>query len=57
MRSAEVTMSGRRLRVDLSFVPEAVAGDWVVVHSGIAVRRLDAEEAREAIALLEAAAG
>ncbi|WP_454915110.1 HypC/HybG/HupF family hydrogenase formation chaperone [Xanthobacter sediminis] len=37
---------GRSARVDLILVPEAQAGDHVLVFQGTARRRLDAEEAR-----------
>jgi hydrogenase expression/formation protein HypC len=55
-RAAVVSQGERRIAVDLSFVPEAGVGDWVVVHSGIAVRSLDPDEALEAVRLLEEAA-
>ena len=38
-------------QVNLSFVPEAAAGDHVVVHSGFAVQLLTPEEAAEVAAL------
>ena len=54
--SAVVAQGERHIAVDLSFVPEATVGDWVVVHSGIAVRALDPDEALESVRLLEQAA-
>ncbi|HHW06824.1 MAG TPA: HypC/HybG/HupF family hydrogenase formation chaperone [Clostridia bacterium] len=38
--------------VDLSLVPEAKPGQWVLVHAGFAVQVLDEAEARETLALL-----
>lgn len=36
-----VDAGGRRVPVDLVFIPDAAVGDWLVVHSGFAVRRID----------------
>jgi hydrogenase assembly chaperone HypC/HupF len=41
--------------VSLGFVPGASAGAYVLVHLGIPVEVLDAETAREALALRETA--
>jgi len=41
--------------VRLDFVPEAAAGDYVLVHVGFAISRVDAEEAERTYRLLEAA--
>lgn len=49
----EVQSGGTRLRVALHFVPEAGPGDWVLVHAGVAIARLDEDEARQSLALLE----
>jgi hydrogenase expression/formation protein HypC len=40
-------------RVALGFVPEAEVGDYVMVHVGFAISRLDAEEARRTYEILE----
>lgn len=44
-----------RQPVRLDFVPEVAAGDYVLVHVGFAISRLDAEEAERTYRLLEAA--
>jgi hydrogenase expression/formation protein HypC len=36
----------------LDLVPEAVPGDYVIVHAGFALSRLDAEEAERTYQLL-----
>jgi hydrogenase expression/formation protein HypC len=36
----------------LDFVPEALAGDYVIVHVGVAISRLDEEEAISTLRLL-----
>jgi hydrogenase expression/formation protein HypC len=40
-------------QVFLDFIPEAQVGDYVLVHAGFAISRLDEEEARETRELLE----
>ncbi len=40
-----------RKRVSLALVPEAQAGDYVIVHVGYAISRLDPEEAARTLAL------
>jgi hydrogenase expression/formation protein HypC len=40
--------------VCLDFVPEAQAGDYVVVHVGFAISRVDREEAERTFEALEA---
>jgi hydrogenase expression/formation protein HypC len=36
----------------LAYVPETVAGDYVIVHAGFAISRLDEQEAEETLSLL-----
>jgi hydrogenase expression/formation protein HypC len=43
--------------VCLAYVPEVVVGDWVIVHVGFAIQRLDAEAARASLALFDEALG
>jgi hydrogenase maturation factor len=40
--------------LSLAFAPDAVAGDHVLTHSGVALRVLDPESAEDAEALREA---
>lgn len=44
---ATVDFQGSRVEVSLALVPEAVPGDWVLVHAGFALTRLDEHEAAE----------
>ena len=46
-RTGTVDFQGTRLEVSLAVVPEAEAGDWVLVHAGLAIARLEAEDALE----------
>jgi len=51
--TAEVEMGGVTRRVSLVLVPETQVGDYVLVHTGFAISRLDEEEAEETLALFE----
>ncbi len=44
-RTGEVDFAGALQTVNLSFVPEASTGDYVLVHAGVAIARLNEEEA------------
>jgi len=52
-RVGNVQFGGITRRVYLDFVPEALPGDYVIVHVGFAISRVDAEEAERTYALLE----
>ena len=55
-RTARVSFGGIVKEVNLAYVPEAQVGDYVVVHVGFALNKLDEEEAQhvlEVIAELE----
>jgi len=47
---AQVDFEGRLKPVSLLYVPEAAVGDYVIVQSGFATRRVDEAEALEALA-------
>ena len=49
---AKVEISGVRRNVSVALCPEAGVGDWVLVHVGFALARIDEDEARETLALL-----
>jgi hydrogenase expression/formation protein HypC len=49
---AGVDVRGSRREACLEYVPEAQVGDWVVVHLGMALQRVDEEEALRHLALL-----
>jgi hydrogenase expression/formation protein HypC len=52
MRSGRVDFGGVIKEVNLTFVPEADIGDYVVVHVGYALAKIDPDEARRTLALL-----
>jgi hydrogenase expression/formation protein HypC len=51
-RRARVRFGGIVRETVLDLVPEAGVGDYVLVHVGFAIGRLDAEQAERTIALL-----
>lgn len=50
---AKAEVSGVRRDVSIALTPGVGAGDWVLVHVGFALQRIDEEQARETLALLE----
>ena len=47
----EVEVGGVRSRVSTAIVDGVAAGDYVIVHAGFAIARLDVEEAEKTLAL------
>lgn len=45
-RQGKVSFGGITKEVNLSMVPEAQVGDYVLVHVGVAIGRVDEEEAK-----------
>jgi hydrogenase expression/formation protein HypC len=52
-RIGRVQFGGVTRQAYLDFVPEAGVGDYVLVHVGFAISRLDAEEAERTYQLLD----
>jgi hydrogenase expression/formation protein HypC len=52
MRMGKVDFGGITREVCLAYVPEAGVGDYVIVHAGFAISRVDETEAHETLALL-----
>jgi hydrogenase expression/formation protein HypC len=52
--AAVVEFGGVRRQVSLACVPEALQGDYVLVHAGVAISRINADEAEKVLAALEA---
>jgi hydrogenase expression/formation protein HypC len=50
---AEVDFGGVRKDVCLQYIPGAAVGEYVVVHVGFAIQRLDERSARETLANFE----
>ena len=53
MRAGRVQFGGVVRQACLDFVPEAAVGDYVIVHVGFAISRVDREEAERTYGLLE----
>ncbi|MCI6284762.1 HypC/HybG/HupF family hydrogenase formation chaperone [Selenomonas sp.] len=49
---AKVELSGVTKDVSLMLLPEAQVGDYVLVHAGFAMQKVDEKEAEETYALL-----
>jgi len=54
-RMGRVNFGGIIREASLAYVPEAVVGDYVIVHVGFALSRLDAHEAQKIFSYLEQA--
>lgn len=52
MTMGKVSFGGIAREVCLAYVPEAGVGDYVIVHAGFAISRLDEAEAMEVFELL-----
>jgi hydrogenase expression/formation protein HypC len=52
-RLGRIDFGGIFRQASLDFVPEAEVGDYVMVHVGFAISRVDADEARRAYELLD----
>ncbi len=49
--TAKVDFGGVTREADLTLVPEAATGDYVLIHAGFAIQLLSEEEARETLEL------
>jgi hydrogenase expression/formation protein HypC len=56
-RRGDVDFGGARRDVSLAFVHDAEVGDFVIVHAGVALQRLDETAARELLREIETFAG
>lgn len=53
MRSGIVSFAGALKEVNLACVPDANVGDYVIVHVGIAINRINESEANSVFELLQ----
>lgn len=53
-RAGRVDFSGIVKEINLACVPDAAVGDYVIVHAGIALSRLDEDEAQKVFEYLRA---
>ena len=55
LRMGKVDFEGVVKEVSLATVPDAAIGDYVIVHVGFAISKLDEEEARKTLGLIREA--
>jgi hydrogenase expression/formation protein HypC len=53
LRFGQVRFAGIVRDVCLDTLPDVAAGDWVLVHVGFAIAKVDREEAQRALKVLE----
>ncbi len=53
MTMGKVSFGGIAKEVCLAYVPDVQVGDYVIVHAGFALNRLNEEEAKEVFDLLQ----
>lgn len=51
----EVEVGGVSRKVGLMLLDDVAVGDWVIVHAGIAISKLDERQAEETLKLLKEA--
>ena len=52
LRIAKVDFAGVQTDVCVEWLPEAMVGDYVLTHAGLAITRLDEEDALESLKIL-----
>ena len=50
-------MTGVKKEISFMMLPEAKVGDYVIVHAGFAIQKLNEEEAQKTLALFKEMAG
>ncbi len=48
---AQVEFGGVRKKICVTLIPELEVGEYVIVHTGYAIEKLDEEEAKKTLAL------
>jgi hydrogenase expression/formation protein HypC len=49
----EIEVGGIHTRISIALIDEVAVGDYVIVHAGFAIARLDVEEADRTLALFD----
>ncbi len=52
LQAGKVDYLGTKVKVNFALITGVQAGDWVIVHAGFAISKLDEQEARETLNLL-----
>lgn len=53
LRTGKVSFAGIVREVSLAYVPEAEIDDYVIIHAGFAISKIDEEEAKQIFQYLE----
>lgn len=48
----KVDYKGTKLKASFTLIPDIQVGDWVILHAGFAISKLNEEEAQETLQLL-----
>lgn len=51
--TAKVDVAGTRKDASLKFLKGAKVGEYVIIHAGFAIEKVDEEKARETLALID----
>jgi len=51
-KQGKVSYLGTNVKANFALLEEVKPGDWVILHAGYAISKLDEEEAKETLALL-----
>jgi hydrogenase expression/formation protein HypC len=51
--TGQVDYLGSQVLANFSLLPDIKVGDWVIVHAGFAISRLDQKEARKTLKLFQ----
>lgn len=52
--TATVDVAGTRKDASIELMRDASVGDYVIIHAGFAIEKVDEEKARETLALIDA---
>jgi hydrogenase expression/formation protein HypC len=52
-RTAISDMMGNEVRADISVMPDVKVGDYILIHAGFAIQRIDEQDAQETLTLFQ----
>ena len=52
-RQAIADLHGNRVQISTVLIPDAQVGDWVLLHAGFAIQKLDGDDVRETFAVMQ----
>jgi len=51
-RTGKIDYLGTKVKTNFALLDDAKIGDWVIVHAGFAISKLDEKDARETLDML-----